>query len=165
MALIEHWDGTQWSAVASPTPPNAYMSELYGVTAISASDVWAVGYFVAYPNTFTLIEHWDGTQWSIIANPNPGAYSNTLTSVTAISTNDVWAVGNFAASASSSNQTLTEHWDGTQWSVIASPSVGSGYNTFNGVSATSTNDVWAAGYGLHALVEHWNGTQWSVVLN
>ena len=164
-SLIEHYDGTQWSVVASPTPPNSWTSDLSGITALSANDIWAVGYFLIGSNTFSLIEHWDGTQWSIISNPDPGAYSNTLTAVTAISTSDIWAVGSFATSSTSSGQTLTEHWDGTQWSVVVSPNVGSGYNTLNGVSATATNDVWAVGYGQNGLVEHWDGAQWSIVFN
>src|SRR5262245_53912740 len=39
--LIEHWDGTSWSVVPSPTPSGG--GSLLAVTAISATDVWAVG--------------------------------------------------------------------------------------------------------------------------
>ena len=163
-ALIEHWDGSQWNVIAAPQP-DGWSSDLAGVAAISPSDVWAVGSFTSVTSTFALIEHWDGTQWNIVPGPNPGAYSNILNGVTAISSNDVWAVGNFTVSSSSNGQTLTEHWDGTQWSVIASPNVGSSYNTFSSLTALSTTDVWAAGAGNGGLVEHWDGTQWSIVLN
>jgi hypothetical protein len=38
---------------------------LNGVSADSASDVWAVGYHqTAVGNRFTLILHWDGTAWT-----------------------------------------------------------------------------------------------------
>ena len=163
-ALMEHWDGTQWSVISIPEPVGWY-SDLTGITAITSSDEWAVGSFISGTTTVTLIEHWDGTQWSIVSGSNPGAYSNTLTGITAISSSDVWAVGSFAASSSSNGLTLTEHWDGIQWSVVASPNVGSGYNTLSSVSAHATNDVWAAGAGNGGLVEHWDGTQWSIVLN
>ena len=163
-ALMEHWDGTQWSVIAIPEPAGWY-SNLAGISAISSNDVWAVGSFISGTTTVTLIEHWDGTQWSIVSGLNPGAASNTLTGISAISSNDVWAVGNFAMSNSSNSQTLTEHWDGTQWSVVSSPNVGSSYNTLSSVTAFATNDVWAAGAGNGGLVEHWDGSQWSIVLN
>src|SRR3989440_348480 len=162
-ALIEHWNGTQWSVVSSPQP-NGWTSDLAGVAAISSNDVWAVGSYVTTTSTFILIEHWDGTQWSIVSSPNPGAYRNNLNGIIAISSSDVWAVGNFAVSNSSSSRTLTEHWDGQQWSVVPSPNVGSNDNLFTSVAAISTTDVWAAGIGNGGLVEHWDGTHWSIVL-
>jgi hypothetical protein len=47
------------------------------VAAISAINVWAVGVgpgvptggFSAHPTA--LVEHWDGTRWSVVASPNP----------------------------------------------------------------------------------------------
>src|SRR5437879_4702763 len=83
-ALIEHWNGTQWSVVSSPQP-NGWTSDLVGVAAISSNDVWAVGSYVTTTSTFILIEHWDGTQWSIVSSPNPGAYRNNLNGIIAIS--------------------------------------------------------------------------------
>jgi hypothetical protein len=46
--LIERWDGTSWAVVASPNTTdaggNAYPNFLTGVTCVSASDCWAVGF-------------------------------------------------------------------------------------------------------------------------
>lgn len=156
--LIEYWNGTQWSIVASPNV-GSFDNFLYGVIAISAQDVWAVGFSVTNKSFNTLTEHWNGTQWSIISSPNPSG-SNILTGVTAISPDDVWAVGN------SSLGGLIEHWNGTQWSVISNPS---GKNDLLNVSAVSAHDVWAVGSYLNskiinkALIEHWDGTNWSIV--
>ena len=41
--------------------------------------------------------------------------------------------------------TLTEHWNGTAWSVVASPNAGT-INSLQSVAAVSANDVWAVGY-------------------
>ena len=65
------------------------------------------------------------------------------------------------------NQTLIEHWNGLRWSVVTSPSPGSG-DDLRDVAVVSASDVWAAGYtfngsSIQTLVEQWNGTQWSVV--
>ncbi len=65
-------------------------------------------------------------------------------------------------------QTLTLHWNGHTWSVVASPNVGSGFNVLFAAAAVATNDVWAVGEfgtpsGLGTLIEQWNGSSWSVI--
>ena len=59
-----------WSATINPFPPQSPNTVFRGVAAVSASDVWAVGFTLQTPddNTpiLTLIEHWDGRSqmWS-----------------------------------------------------------------------------------------------------
>lgn len=43
--LIMHWDGLGWSIVPSPNPSPVEINRLAGVAAVSASNVWAVGWF------------------------------------------------------------------------------------------------------------------------
>jgi hypothetical protein len=154
-SLIEHWNGTAWSVVASPNPYNS--QDLYGVAAISSTDAWAVGsYFSDSPYRYgALIEHWNGTGWSVIPNPA----TTTLYAVTATGSNDVWAVGY--------SQIL--HWNGSAWSVVASPQ---GNYYLRSVKAVSPTNAWAVGwnevpsgegYYYHTLTEHWDGSAWSVV--
>jgi hypothetical protein len=59
--LVEHWNSTRWTLVASPNPPSAYLNELFTVSAVSRTDIWAVG-TTDYGST--LIVHWNGTSWS-----------------------------------------------------------------------------------------------------
>ena len=40
--IIEHWDGTQWSAV--PTPHLDGAAVLRGIATVAPNDIWAVGY-------------------------------------------------------------------------------------------------------------------------
>jgi hypothetical protein len=106
--------------------------------------------------------------WSLISSPNAGTHSNYLNGVAAISSNDVWAVGNYSGHLDNITKTLTEHWNGSQWSIIKSPSPSSSYNYLTGTAAISTNDVWAVGFtrggGLNGtLIEHWDGSQWQIV--
>lgn len=161
--LTEHWNGTRWSVVKSPSP-FSINNELFSVAAVSASNVWAVGFSTGSTTTdHTLIEHWNGTSWSVVKSPNPGSSSDSLSGVAAISANNVWAVG----ASNTFSLTLIEHWNGTSWSVVKSPSPGSG-DSLSDVSAVSANNVWAAGYtfngsSIQTLVEHWNGTSWQVV--
>jgi subtilase family serine protease len=180
-ALIEHWDGTQWSIIPNPAGEGSNVTgALYSVAAISPTDAWAVGnYYNTGVNTYqTLAEHWNGSQWSIVPSPNPvptAAGWNQLSYVKAISSTDVWAVGYYYTGSGqvTSYQTLAEHWNGSQWSIVTSPNGGASNGVFNSVTANSSTDVWAVGTYYknptstsplpQTLIEHWNGTQWSVV--
>jgi hypothetical protein len=103
LAVIEHWNGTAWALVSSPSI--GINDGLASVAAVSASDVSAVGaYTDASSNNVTLIEHWNGSTWSVVPSPNIGADSE-LIRVAASAANDVWAVG-YAATA----QALIEHY-------------------------------------------------------
>ncbi len=45
----------------------------------------------------------------------------------------------------SAYRTVTEHWNGTRWSLVRSPNATNGYNLLNGVGVVTANDVWAVG--------------------
>ena len=167
--LVEHWDGSGWTIVPSPNS-DTLQNELYGVSAISANDVWAVGNFY---NTGlgahqTLIEHWDGNNWSIVASSDIGASDDFLNAVTAVSANDIWTVG-FTRPLNFTNQTtLVEHWDGSAWTIVPSPNVQEAPNGLFGVAAAGPADVWAVGYDTpshidRTLAEHWDGSAWTIV--
>src|SRR5438034_3887702 len=137
LTLIEHWDGTGWQVVPSPNHPDAD-HYLRGVFALDPNDVWAVGrYDPQGGGSSTLILHWDGVSWSIVPSPNPTVY-NELRAVTAAALNDVWAVGyHFVSSLNPQvlgQQTLIEHWDGTSWSIVPSPNVGTHDNLLQAVT-------------------------------
>src|SRR2546421_158680 len=156
-----------WTVVPSPNPGVAG-NELLAAAIVSARDVWAVGYFRNASNVLqTLIEHWNGHKWSVVSSPNAGMQNNQLAGVTAVSATDIWAVGNFEPAINVPVQTLTLHWNGTSWSVVSSPNVGSGFNTLQAAAAVSTNEVWAVGQSstasgvVQTLIEQWNGTVWS----
>jgi len=111
----------------------------------------------------TLIEHWDGSTWTVVTSPNPRNSShNTLTGVAVINPNDIWAVG---YTLTTNFQTLTMHWNGSRWSIVPSPNGVYG-NWLSGVTALATNNVWAVGAttsGGNTLILHWNGSTWSTV--
>jgi len=159
--LIEHWNGSKWSVVTSPNPAGSANNSLSDIAVISASDLWAVGSSTSQ----TLIEHWNGSKWSIITSPSPGSVQDGLNGVAAVTTNNIWTVGSFS-NTNSSAQTLIEHWNGSKWSVVTSPSPGSGIVSLVDVAVVSANNIWAVGSSngfSTTLIEHWNGTQWSVV--
>ena len=158
-----------WTIVASPNAKAAFpRSVLQGVTCVSASDCWAVGYTFTGSTFATLIEHWDGSDWTVTASPNPGELeASVLYDVECSSTSDCWAVG-YSASATST-RTLIERWDGTSWTIVASPNV-STLDYLRDVTCVSASDCWTVGYaysGLNGASEtlalHWNGISWQGV--
>lgn len=165
-----------WHVIPSPNP-GAGSNLLQGIAAFSANDAWAVGSTassstVPVKSTQTLIEHWNGKQWSIVPSPNPGVSRNELRSITAITPNDIWAAGLSAYGNSATlAQTLVEHWNGSRWSIVPTPPIGSSDNYLNAISAISASDIWTIGVSSNdefsaagqPLIEHWNGSQWNIV--
>jgi hypothetical protein len=166
-SLIEHWSGTQWSVVPSPNPSSS-LNILYGVAAVAANDVWAVG-FAPTASGGEVIMHWDGTAWTVVPNPSTGIVASNLMALAVIAPNDIWAIG--SGRIGDEDATLTLHWNGTAWSFVPSPNVTPEVdNTLFGVAAVATNDVWAVGTQQptsltdpHTLILHWNGAAWSIV--
>lgn len=166
-SLAEHWDGRSWTIATTPTPPATLNSALFNVSCPAASDCWAVGYYsLPGGHSAPLGEHWDGASWSIDDLPVPaGTPYAGLQGVTCTSVSDCWSVGfyydngNFAA--------LIDSWDGTTWSIIASPASAGASQGLQSVDCVSPSDCWAVGNSSagpgapQALIENWNGSTWT----
>jgi hypothetical protein len=174
--IVTQWNGTTWSRLTVPVPPNDISTDFDAISADSPDDVWIVGSYTATVSstqgtfgTYTL--HWNGSSWSIVSTPaNPSGVEDQFDSIQAISPTNVWAVGQaLNADTLASEGTLIEHWNGTAWSVVPSPSPGIG-DYLNGVTANGSSDVWAVGTYFQSdtsdeqtLTLNWNGTSWSTV--
>ena len=171
--LIERWDGTSWAIVSSPNTSATDYNSLSGVTCVSASECWAVGYYYGLDDLIsqTLIERWDGTSWAIVNSPNTNTQSNVLLGVTCGSASDCWAVGDYAFTGNVL-QTLIERWDGTSWVIVSSPNTSTSQSNFlYSVTCGPASDCWAVGYYIvdavsnlnQTLIERWDGTSWTIV--
>lgn len=180
-SVIEHFDGVSWSIVPSPQSDPSTGSEflLNAVTALSANDVWAVGYGSADLGSplLPLYEHWDGTAWTaqfVYPYPNEPRLID-LFSVSATSPTDVWAAGRDAVSTY--DTTFISHWDGQRWTSLPTPNVNLGkeHNDLWSIHAITPTDAWAVGYGPvrnpggflpyqdQTLILHWDGSSWKIV--
>ena len=169
--LIIHWNGKKWKQVNSPVI-GAVQAYLQRVTALTSNDIWAVGtaYATGSGGAFTLIEHYDGTLWSVVASPNPGQFGSQLSGVSGSSTSDVWADGGQFTNPSGTFVTLTEHWNGHVWKVVPSPNANGLNNVFNAVVSITSTDAWAvgdywtgSGSTFDTLTEHWDGKSWTII--
>lgn len=148
---LEHWDGSSWQRIST------YPAVIIGVTAISANDVWVVG----WKGHHTYATHWDGTSWSEESPSAPAVGRTQLFAVSGSSSGDVWAVG--TRRHEGVFRTLTEHWDGHAWTAVRAPT-GIEASEFRGVLALTPGESWAVGHaGNRGLAAHWDGTSWSRV--
>ena len=145
--LLEQYNGAGWTIVPGPsggTPP-FYQASLRGVSCVSSSDCWAVGFS---NNLGTLVEQYNGSSWSIVPSPNAGqAREDQLEGISCPSAASCWAggyqdyVGN-----SGSGKPLVLGYQGSGWTVVgaANPRPESG-SFLNSVSCSSASSCWAAG--------------------
>jgi hypothetical protein len=154
-SVILHWNGTSWSVV--PHTCDTY-GGLTGVTVLSATNAWAVG------NAETC--HFDGTFWNEVPSPQPRPeyyeLGYPLEDVSGTSANDVWAVGARIIETPYKLvwQSITEHWDGSQWTLDVNVPGQSLY----GVEALSATNVWAVGTDSYGpLILHDDGSGWVTV--
>lgn len=165
-------------------------SFLFDVSALSADDAWAVGFYDLPDgpfgsDTFSLAMHWDGTSWTQVPTQNPTPYPGGtqvyLRGVAAIAPDDVWAGGERngdAGGLSVGAWIHVQHWDGSTWEEVAVPEPpgGSGIN-FAGtriyeVIGFASDDVWFGGAWAHPnqlssvtwrpLAMHWDGSSMTI---
>jgi len=161
------------SGLAGANVTTTLPGPLFGVDAINANDVWAVG---ERPNPadpdedIGQAQHWNGAAWTEFPTPSFGdAIEGNLVDVSARTATDAWAVGSKGQPSFRDRQVVAEHWNGAAWSL--SPAADASFNdVLAGVSAVGPSDVWAVGsYDTggtarnHLLIEHWNGASWSIV--
>ncbi|HKP54887.1 MAG TPA: hypothetical protein VJ183_19805 [Chloroflexia bacterium] len=158
-SVLLHWDGVSWTYPSHHITGHA--NKLFAVAAISANDIYAVGEAASQP----LVAHWNGGEWTTVANP---AIANSkLNGISIVSGNNIWAVG----SSASDSETLIMHYDGAAWTRVASPNVGSYQNVLTSVVTLSATNAWAVGYasngttGYQGITLHYDGASWSTVPN
>jgi len=145
-----------WNVVSSPDIEGGDTA-LFSISAISASEIWAVGYSSRSGIVQTLTQRWNGSEWRIVPSLNVPSRNNYLSGVAALTTNDVWAVGYHCKDNCTEPALLIEHWDGTQWSIVPTP----GGGRLNGIAAVSADDIWAVGSnGRRSFALHWDGQEW-----
>lgn len=171
--LAERWTGDQWQVIPTPSPGTEY-NMLLGVTVVGPGDAWAVGFSQGRSGERPLIEHWDGRQWVVVSSPSLDLTgltgSASLTAVSASGPADAWAVG-WAADGGAPQQPIAEHWNGNNWTLVASPRLpmpdlrGPTGAVLTAVDDISQTDAWAVGNYAgnnrrQALIEYWDGQSW-----
>jgi hypothetical protein len=186
--VIEQWDGSVWSLVPAADTGQAF-DQLNSVQCLAADDCWAVGnagaaqqnpnFLPIFPGAVGdqgLIEHWDGSAWSLIPSatePSPnGGYLN---GITCVSDTDCWASGATTDTSGMASGMLLQHWDGASWTDTSGSVPDSSLpGMLSSVSCISAVQCWAVGemgptggggggnFQPQSLIESWNGSSWSI---
>src|SRR5262249_33306445 len=118
--LAERLSGSTWSVVASPTPAGATGNAVNAVSCSAANACMAVS--DATQTTITAMR-WTGNAWSRLNPSKPAGATNVLLAgVSCRSATSCDAVGTFVAGNSGNVFTLVDHWNGSTWTIMASPS-------------------------------------------
>jgi hypothetical protein len=175
LPLVERWNGSSWSIQHPSTPARVTDAGLGSVSCPSASSCTAVGTFHLRVKRLnppgpsqTLIEHWNGSTWSIehagtpVAVPAPAS----VTCASPKNCTVLWSNG----ADSYGQRALMEHWNGGAWSIQRRPEPAGAFGiALNGLSCPSPSSCVAVGsYGNRIsaeqrLAERWNGRSWSAL--
>lgn len=145
--VIQHWDGTNWIQMTTPTTKT--ITAMHG---LSSHDVWAVGGDAYTTNQVdrSLVMHWDGQIWTAMTPPDFSGWTYPFNAVHAVGPNDVWGTID--------GGTYPVHYDGTSWQFIYFPlSAEGGFKT---ITSIGSNDVYFA--GTHGQIAHLENGNWSL---
>ena len=185
--VIEQWNGSSWTIVPG-APTGQAFDQLLSVQCLSAADCWAVGnagpvsqmsgFLPIFPGAVGdqgLIEHWDGSAWSIVPSvTEPAPSGGYLSGLECVGATDCWASGATTDASGNASGILMEHWDGATWTDASASVPGStAPGMLAGISCLSAAQCWAvgstgsfnnggSGAQPQSVVEYWNGSSWSV---
>jgi hypothetical protein len=164
--LVERWDGARWRIQPAPIPRGTPFSELNAVTCTAATACIAVGDYVNSSGLdVTLAERWNGSNWAIQPTPNPSR-AQSFSVLTGISCTARDACEASGASDAPSASTFAERWNGSRWSLQATPNpAGAQFAQLYSVSCTASSCEAVGIYfdssgAIVPLGERWNGTAW-----
>ncbi len=143
-ALVEHWDGTKWSQLASPADATESLTTL-GVTG-SDTALTLVGDRESGTAPYTTeVAAGAPSSLSLVSSPNNGTGENDLFGATTAADGSTYAAGWSVDPSSLNHNSLIEHGVGGQWSIDTTPNPGTGDNGFAGITAIPGGGLWAVG--------------------
>src|SRR5215469_9468244 len=153
---VSHAGRTGWGCAGGPVPaspgwrivqrlpsepgcgqPGGGSNDMLSVAAVSARDVWAVGYLCPHQcySHRTLAEHWAGARWRTIPPPPGRGLVIPPTMISASAATNVWVFGGADLT------TRVSRWNGSRWASFRFP----GEVTTTAAAVFSRTDVWAFG--------------------
>lgn len=159
-----------WKLQSTPDPAGSLANYLYAIDCEPSSTNMCIAVGKSYlSGAYTVLaERWNGSNWALSSPVAPsGATTSQLNAVTCSSTISCRAAGSY--STASGTFPLVELWNGTSWTIQATPSPsGASETVLNGISCPSGTSVCTAvGYAISggvmtAVAERWDGAFWSL---
>ncbi|UYV12252.1 MAG: Rax2 family protein [Phycisphaera sp.] len=168
-ALAARWNGSGWDRY-QPEPlvtgGRAYNTPR-DVAGVSADDAWAVGNAqqtgVGGFGPTAYITRWQGDRWELydIGLRDLAGLNDAL----ALASDNVWAVGSITT-GDLGRQPLILHWDGSDWTIVDTPTFPDGRAELRAIAARSPTEIYASGTDAdadgfpRALMLKYDGTSW-----
>lgn len=148
--LTEIWDGTRWTIESSPDGASGAENYLNAIACRSATDCTAVGdYYNDQTSTGgTLIEHWNGADWSVQSSATSSTFGASLDGVSCTATDACIAVGQ-----DGNGKGIAARWDGAAWASVPGPPTSP-----DSVSCASPTSCQAVGF---KEIASWDGSSWT----
>ncbi len=118
----------------------------------------------------TVIESWNGSEWSVQPSPDPGAGYSILNGVACTNPDLCIAVGDYEEGTRTLSMFLS--WNGSTWGQTPGPTEGRFYDQPNSVSCISPTNCVSVGVFANGqagspgtsqtLVDTWDGSQWQI---
>jgi hypothetical protein len=155
--VAEHWDGSAWTLVATPSPSGTSPNQLRGIACPKSTSCVAVGVGGTSPADQKIVEELSGGTWSLA--DTAVVPTSQLGAVACTSAFSCVAVGG------ASDNTLIERRGPKGWAAQKSPNPpATTKNAFYAVACPSATICLAVGQsGANTLAERWNGKAWAIV--
>src|SRR5262249_37511039 len=116
-AMVQRWNGREWSLQTAAVPAGALESELQGVSCGSATGCIAVGQYTERSGAaIALAMTWNGTSWTQrTIDPPRGAATTRLLDVSCVGPSACTAVGSWDTpeEEEETRGTLAQRWNGS----------------------------------------------------
>jgi hypothetical protein len=163
-----HYNGQTWTQMPAPPVEPQYVS------ALSRHSLWILG-----PSSLTSGEyaaaHWTASGWLTVPLPTaadldlPASASINPAGILAIRSNDVWVTANLGTTCPPcgiGDGVLLLHWNGTIWSLVATPSTSVVGNFDSDMASDGSGGFWVSGYidqptSSGPYLYHYAHGQWS----
>jgi hypothetical protein len=155
LALIESWDGTQWTVVPAAPTPGLRQVSLDAVTCAGPRFCMAGGSGVRGKLATPIAESWNGSRWRLTAFPATGGrvYGAGIGGLACPSASECFAAGGL------STHSEIERWTGRRWRLSTKLKRG---DELDAVSCSSRSFCLAVGQNKFTdpLGYLWNGSRW-----
>jgi hypothetical protein len=166
----QYWNGSTWVNQSAEAPAGATAAELQADHCLSKTSCVAAGSYTTAGGTFSLVEVWNGTSWTVQATPNPTEVAETrLKGISCKAITACFAVGYSLKEKGKENTKSAVVMRGNSgvWSLQSMPKP-SGAVAFevNGIDCPSTTLCLAVGAyeessgAKWAMAAKWNGAEW-----
>lgn len=167
--LAEHWNGRRWSRAALPAA-GCHLDGISDSSAVSAQNVWLLGYGNGYTDVQTCLLHYHAGRWS--QAPLTGLEIDVSLSWGAIAAapgNRAWLAGSQLIYGVGSVPTIAQ-FNGGSWHLTNVPLADGWEGGFAGLARIPRTSQWVAvgasedvgDQGQIALAARFDGTSWSV---